>query len=260
MYTRLTGISVPQKQCKTILKIRPPLAWLELNTDEYIEVNEQWEIARTLREDYPLYLRGIGLSLGSADALNWQYLKKLKELKDMLDPCLIADHLAWSSVNGRYFHVPLPITYSNEMLNYLCMKIEVIQTYLQKSLLISNICHYEETDHSEKIYAEAEFLCSIAEKTGCQLAINLTNLTNTISPKYLSLMTYLSKIPKKLIEVIHLTSSDLSLYREAIKWIGVKPTIIDWQPDEISCHDIIQAAFSAEEKLRKTHVATPEPT
>jgi uncharacterized protein (UPF0276 family) len=54
-----------------------------------------------IRLDYPISLHGVGLSLGSADALDAGHLTRLKR-RFRIEPGAVSEHLCWSHVDGRH--------------------------------------------------------------------------------------------------------------------------------------------------------------
>lgn len=62
----------------------------------------------------PLTLHGVGLSLGSTDAVNVGHLRNIKGLIARFEPALVSKHLVWGSVAGRYLNDLLPLPYTEE--------------------------------------------------------------------------------------------------------------------------------------------------
>nr|WP_244918262.1 DUF692 family multinuclear iron-containing protein [Legionella steigerwaltii] len=55
------------------------------------------DILSSICEIYPISVHGIGLSLGSAQGLCKNHLKRIKTLVQRFEPALISDHLSWSN-------------------------------------------------------------------------------------------------------------------------------------------------------------------
>src|SRR5690242_1368469 len=73
------------------------ISWVEAITENYLA----WEDGSLLRplltlekirENLPVALHGVSLSIGSADKLDFSYLKRLRELSERIAPCWISDH------------------------------------------------------------------------------------------------------------------------------------------------------------------------
>src|SRR3990167_9328791 len=102
---QLTGIGLRTAHHSELLEKKPGVAWLEVHSENFFgEGGKPIYFLEKIREHYPVSLHGVNLSIGSSDELNWEHLKKLRDLIQRVDPCLVSDHLAWSSLDGQYYH------------------------------------------------------------------------------------------------------------------------------------------------------------
>lgn len=272
----LTGIGLRSPHYNELLERRPNVAWLEVHSENFLaEGGKSPDLLEEARHHYPISLHGVGLSIGSTDDLNWQYLKQLRELIERIDPCLISDHLSWSSLNGQYFHDLLPMPYTEEALLHVIMRIKQVQDYLQRQILIENISSYVQF-HDSSI-PEWEFLTEVANQSGCGILLDVNNVYVSSSNLDFDPHTYISAIPGKLVQEIHLGGFSATtirdsqvlidthskaivpavweLFRETIQLIGTKPTIIEWDKDIPSLDKLCLEAFRAEQIMRETHVS-----
>ena len=271
----LTGIELTDAYHDAILTKRPGFAWLEIESEPYIEQNDNLlNRLDQIRQHYPISMHGTGLSLGSADDLNWQHLKQLKELAARIEPCLISGPLAWSSINGHYLHELLPLPYTDESLEHLISRIHQVQEYLGRPILLENIASFIRYTHST--IPENEFLNRIAEKTGCGILLNITHLyINAMNFKF-NPVTYLTHLSTRHVQEIHvsgfssttihekdvlLDTKDHSivpavweLFCAAVRQLGKKPTIIEWNKKIPPLDTLYLEAFRAEKILRETYV------
>src|SRR5699024_459869 len=109
-----------------------------------------------IRRDYPLSLHGVGLSLGSADALNAAHLKQLGEVVDRYQPALVSEHLCWGAIGAWHSNDLLPLPFTEEALRLVVEHIEQVQDALGRQLLIENVSTYLRFDGGD--YAEWEFV------------------------------------------------------------------------------------------------------
>jgi uncharacterized protein (UPF0276 family) len=87
---QLTGIGLRTPHYAEFLEKRPGVAWIEVHSENYFgEGGKPLNILEQVRRDYPVSLHGVSLSIGSADELNWNHLKKLRDLSHRIKPCLI---------------------------------------------------------------------------------------------------------------------------------------------------------------------------
>ncbi|MBI2339171.1 MAG: DUF692 domain-containing protein, partial [Deltaproteobacteria bacterium] len=155
-----------------------------------------------VRERYPMVMHGVSMSLGSADPLNPDYLKKLKNLADRIRPAWISDHLCWTGVHGKNAHDLLPLPYTGECLKHLTNKIRQVQDFLEQPLVIENVSSYLEYSHST--FTEWDFLADLARESGCYLLVDINNIYVSAKNHGFDPMTYLRAIPKDRAVQFHL--------------------------------------------------------
>ena len=256
---KLTGIQLSTPHVLDILEKQLHLPWVEVNSENYfIEGGRDLLNLEKIRSHYPISLHGNGLSLGSADELNWQYLKKLRQLILHIEPALVSDHLAWTSLHGHYFHNLLPLPFCENVIQHIVNRIRQVEDYLKMPILIENIPYYYSFQESEM--TEYEFIKQIALQAGCGIVLNMHHLL--ISSQHLNFnpQTYLINLPSHLIQEIHLpiflTTDLIDLYRHTILHAGVKPTIIEPINENNSfpsISDLYLAACQAEKLMRATY-------
>lgn len=272
---QLTGIGLRAPHYQKIIDKHPNVAWLEVHAENYLsDGGRPLNMLEKIRQDYPISLHCVSMSLGSTDEINWQLLKQLKELSSRIDACLISDHLSWASLSGNYFHHLLPLPYTEESLNHLVSRIQQIQTFFNKQILIENISSYMKFTYST--IPEWEFLVEIAKQSGCGILLDINNIYVTATNLNFSPKKYIHTIPTHLIQEIHLagfTTMQLNnkdvlidthnraivpavwdLYREVIQYAGIKPTIIEWDNELPSLDKLYLEAYRAEQIIRETYV------
>lgn len=275
----LTGIGLRTPHYTELLEKKPGVAWLEVHSENYFgEGGKALHILEKIRRDYPISLHGVSMSLGSADELNWQHLKKLRDLIAYINPCLISDHLCWSSIDGQYMHDLLPLPYTEEALIHIISRIQQVQEYLNRQILIENISSYVQYNHSS--IPEPDFLTEVAIKSGCGIVLDINNIYVNATNFGWNAEKYISAIPAHLVQEIHLAGFTTSiikekevlidshnrpivpavwnLYRQTIQQIGRKPTIIEWDSDFPSLDALCLEAYRAEKIMRESYeIAKP---
>ncbi len=141
------GIGLRSAHYREITEALPPIRWLEGHSENYFGAGGQ-AIAHleVLRSHYPLSLHGVGMSLGSTDPLSQDHLRKLKTLCQRFEPQLVSEHLCWCSVNGRFMNDLLPLPYTNEALQHISQRVEQMQEYLGRQILVENVSSYLQFD------------------------------------------------------------------------------------------------------------------
>jgi uncharacterized protein (UPF0276 family) len=104
------GIGLRQPHYREVFERQPKLGFLEVHSENFFLAGgasmHALERARAL---YPVSLHGVGLSLGSADALIEGHLGKLKRLVDRIEPALVSEHLCWGGLGNARINDLLPI-------------------------------------------------------------------------------------------------------------------------------------------------------
>lgn len=124
------GIGLRAEHYAYILENLPKVAWFEALSDNYFGDAPGLNQLLSAREHYPMTLHGVGMSLGSTDALNTDYLTKLKQLIKKVEPAYVSDHLSWSSVNNTYLHDLLPLPLTEESVHHVSQRIRQVQDFL----------------------------------------------------------------------------------------------------------------------------------
>lgn len=159
-------------------------------------------ILEKMRQNFPIALHGVSLSIAAEDDLDFEYLEKLKELYQAIDPFLISDHLCWTGKNAHNLHNLLPFSYDQKNLEYVCEKIEKVQDYLQRQLIFENLSAYFTLNTSEM--NEAEFMNKICDRTGCGVLLDINNVyVNSVNQKF-DPCDYLKTINMKHVKQVHL--------------------------------------------------------
>jgi len=247
-----TGIGLRAQHYRTIFENYPKIAWLEIHSENYFSAGgKHLFYLDHFRCHYPLSLHGVGLSLGSTAGVNIDHLEKLRILIERFAPYLVSEHLCWSSVNGKYLNDLLPLPYTEEALQHMSNRVDQVQDYLKRQILIENISSYLQFTHST--IPESEFLVALAQHTGCAILLDINNLyINAVNHGW-NAKQYLQTIPSQLVQEIHLagytknqfedktilidTHNQLVsnevwiLYAEAIRYFGKVRTLIEWDKD-----------------------------
>lgn len=276
MKLQLTGIGLRAPHYAEFLAKRPAVAFVEVHSENFFgEGGKPLAVLEQVRRDYPISLHGVSLSLGSADDLNWHHIKKLRDLTDRINPSLLSDHLSWSSINGHYLHDLLPLPYTQDVLQHLVSRIQQVQDYLRRKILIENISSYVRFPYST--LSEQEFLAEVAKQSGCGILLDINNIYVTAINLGENPEKYIEALPSSLIQEIHLggfSTADIhgkevlidshnkpvvpavwELYRKVTAYSGLKPTIIEWDKDLPSLETLCLEAYRAETIMRENYAA-----
>ncbi len=257
------------------------------STPDFVEVHAENFFAKggitravldKAQQDYVLSIHGTGMGLGSYTGIDAAHLKKFNQLVERYQPALISDHAAFALGNSeqRIIHAGdlLPIEFSQKTLRTFESNLNQAQDSLGRILLIENICSYTKNKNSE--LSETEFLVELCHRTGCGLLIDLNNLVvNAVNQQERDVAAYidhwLQQIPPAIVGEYHLAGcSPVSLgeimiddhstkvtpevwnsYAQALKIIGPRPTLIEWDTDLPSWGELLHEAEKAKQIARK---------
>lgn len=247
----LVGIGLRAPHVAEIIATPPPVGWLEVHVENYLGGGPAPRVLDVIRRAHPLSLHGVGLSLGSAEGLDRRHLERLAGLVRRIEPALVSEHLSWSITGGAYLNHLLPLPYTEESLELVCRHVSQSQEALGRRLLIENPSSYLRFRHSP--IPEPEFLGELARRTGCGLLCDVNNVFVTCHNLGQDPAAYLAALPSDAIGEIHLaghSSNDVdgrivliddhgsrvapavwALYEQAVRRIGPRPTLIEWDTD-----------------------------
>jgi uncharacterized protein len=224
-----------------------PVDFVEVISENFmVDGGRPLHVLERVRERHPVALHGVSMSLGSADGLRDDYLRRLRSLADAVDPLFISDHLSWSRIERFNSHDLLPLPYTQEALDAVSANIHHAQDTLGRTLLIENPSSYVSFPGD---MTEWEFLDAVCTRTGCGLLLDVNNIYVSASNHGFDAQAYLSGIPAARVRQIHLAGHsqgrDLlidthdkpvpdpvwALYASALERLGPVATMIERDGD-----------------------------
>ena len=146
-----TGIGLRAPHVAEIMASRPVLPWLEVHSENYLGGGPELGRLEQVRREYPVSLHGVGLSLGTDGNLDGRHLARLRALAGRIEPCLVSEHLSWSTVDGTYLNHLLPLPYTEDTLEIVARHVARAQDALRRQLLIENPSAYIEALPPESV-------------------------------------------------------------------------------------------------------------
>ncbi|AMV13431.1 Protein of uncharacterised function (DUF692) [Legionella pneumophila] len=260
----MTGIGLRAPHYAQILEEKPDIDWLEVHTENFlVKGGPLLELLDSISQHYPLSFHGVGLSLGSAEGVCIAHLNRIKTLIDRFQPPLLSDHLSWSTIGNTYLPDLLPIPYNEESLTIISNNIDRVQNYLKRTLLIENPSSYLEYQTSS--YSEPDFLAEIIKRTEARLLLDINNIYVSCSNNKQDPYQYIQRIPHEAVQEIHLAGHSIvyqdntnflridthnnyvchevwDLYRYAIHYTGLVPTLLEWDTEIPSLDTLLNEA------------------
>ncbi|MEM7620240.1 MAG: DUF692 domain-containing protein [Pseudomonadota bacterium] len=275
------GVGLKAQHYHDILEHLPDISWFEVHPENYMcDGGAPHHYLTRIRENYPLSLHGVGLSLGGSTDLDIDHLQRLKNLIERYEPGLFSEHLAWASHDETYLNDLLPLPYTDETLRSVCQHIEQVQGFLSRQMLLENPATYVVFEHST--YSEIEFIQEIVKRTGCGLLFDVNNVYVSCTNHKRDPVDYIQNYPLKAVQEIHLAghaentddegktllidSHDREvlekvwdLYQLTLSLSQPKPTLVEWDANVPDWAVLFAQAEKAEQILANPHKSNSLP-
>jgi len=238
------GLGLRSPHVEEIMADKPDVDWFEIISENYFESGgKKLFLLEKIREDYPIVMHGVSMSLGSTGPLDWDYLKQLERLIDRIQPAWISDHLCWTGVNGRNTHDLMPLPYTQEALDNIVDRMQQVQEFLGRQMLLENPSSY--VTYKESTLTEWDFMTQLAERADCLLLFDVNNIFVSGFNHDFDPQDYLKGTPAERVQQFHLAGHTNNgthivdthdhdvidevwdLYRDAIRRFGKVSTMIE---------------------------------
>jgi uncharacterized protein (UPF0276 family) len=241
------GMGLRAPHYREVLEQLPLLGWVEVHSENFFGGGAPLHTLLKVRQHYPVSLHGVGMGLASTSALDQHHLSALHQLCETIQPHAVSEHLCWNSAAGRVINDLLPFPYTAEALSHVSSRVAQVQEKLGRQLLVENLSSYLTFTHSEM--SEAEFLAELCRRTGCGLLFDVENLYVNARNLGVDAVAFIKTIPAAAVKEYHLAGYSLSegclvdthdhpvypevwaLYEFALKQIGPRPTLIEWDKE-----------------------------
>ena len=189
--------------CKNDLFLnRQQVDFLEIVVEHYLDVSspKQQEL-EILAQHFPIIPHGINLSLGSAEGLDRDYLRKLAPLINQLNPPWWSEHICFTRAGGVDIGHLSPLPYTKEAVEVVCRNIAEVRRWFDVPLILENITYMVTLPGAEM--TEAQFLTEILERSDCGLLLDVTNLhINAVNHGY-NVLDFLGELPSQRVVQLH---------------------------------------------------------
>jgi uncharacterized protein (UPF0276 family) len=267
-----------------LLQRQPALDFIEVHSENFFAPGGAARaVLRQGREHYPVSLHGVGLSLGSAAGIDGAHLDQLAALVAEIEPVRVSDHACFARGNLSSRPAPavhasdlLPTPFTREALDAMCANVQRVQDRLRRPIAVENLSAYVRWRHNE--LGEPEFLNLLAQRTGCQMLVDVNNIfVNALNDKLQGSMhdplvvcrNWLDAIDPRDVAELHLAGhvdcGDIviddhgsrivpavwSLYRHALERFGAVPSLIEWDTDVPGLQVLLAEVAAAREHANR---------
>ncbi len=238
------GLGLRVEHYQNFLEQQPRVDWLEMTSENFmVPGGKPLFYLDAIRSCYPMVMHGVSLSIGSCDPLDMQYLGELKALIERVEPAWVSDHLCWTGVDHTNLHDLLPMPYTEEALQHMCRRVDQVQNYLGRPLVLENVSSYVNFTFDEM--PEWAFIAALLKRSGCQLLLDVNNVYVSSVNHGFDAKTYIDAMPAAQIRQIHLAGHEdhgdyiidthdhdvcepvWALYEYTVQRLGLLPTLIE---------------------------------
>ena len=167
----LIGVGYRHPLADWILERPESVQCLEITAEHFFDDHDQ-RLAR-LSQDFPLFVHGLGLSLGTPGPLDPQTLANFKRVVDIARPRWISEHVAFCRSDEVELGHLNPIPTSKRSLQTLVDNARALSDACQQPLILENITTHMSMPGE---LSETEFLNQLCDKADCGLLLDITNL------------------------------------------------------------------------------------
>lgn len=200
---RRAGLGLKHEHFIEVLETSPDIGFFEVHAENYMVAGGPFHhYLGLIREQYPLSLHGVGLSIGGEGPLDRGHLARLATLIERYQPHSFSEHLAWSSHGPVFLNDLLPLAYDSATLQRVCEHIDQVQSTLKRPMLLENPSTYLQFQHST--LDETDFISEIIRRTGCGLLLDVNNVYVSCINHQRDPLAYIDALPLHAVGEMHL--------------------------------------------------------
>ena len=209
MYSEINGfgLGLRTEHYQDFLSAPQRVDWLEIISENYmVPGGKPLHFLDRIRQDYPMVMHGVSLSLGSSDPIDANYLRQLQTLAQRVQPAWISDHLCWTGTNALNLHDLLPMPYTRQALRRICEQIDHVQNALGRRLVVENPSSYVKFHQDEM--SEWDFVREMVTRADCELLLDVNNVYVSSVNHGFDAHAYIDAMPVDRIRQIHLAGHE----------------------------------------------------
>jgi uncharacterized protein (UPF0276 family) len=238
------GLGLRKEHYNTIIESSPDVDWFEILTENYlVDGGKPLYFLDQICEKYPVVMHGVSMSLGSADPLDMDYLRQVKDLAERTNARWVSDHMCFTGVDGINAHDLLPLPCNEEAVKHISNKIKQAQDFLGRQILVENASTY--ITYKQSDMTEWDFTTAVAEESDSLILLDVNNIYVSAYNHGFDPLEYLDGIPADRVQQHHIAGHSQydgyiidthdhdvvqgvwDLYAEAIKRYGEVSVMIE---------------------------------
>lgn len=176
---------------------------LEIVVDHYLTGGPTYRDGlASLVGKVPMTAHGIGLSLGSAEPLDYDYIEKIADITSMIGATNFSEHVAFTRSSGIDLANLLPLPKTRETLDFLVDRLRDVCRIMPVPVSLENITYLFDYNYGE--LTDAEFLIRLCDRTDTTLLLDIQNLyTNALNHDF-DPTEFLNALPDGIVKAVHM--------------------------------------------------------
>ncbi|GHO59239.1 DUF692 domain-containing protein [Ktedonobacter robiniae] len=196
------GIGYRSELREGIFSNREHIDFLEIITENYLSHPDAHRSLEELCDHFPVIPHGVDLSIGSMMQFDRTYLKAIKRISDMTKAPYYSEHLCMTKTPGRYIGHLAPLWFSEDVLQHSIRRVQMLQEYLEKPLILENVTYMLEIPSSPM--GQTEFFQRLVEATGCGILLDVTNVFINAANHGFDARKFIEQMPLSHLVQVHL--------------------------------------------------------
>jgi uncharacterized protein (UPF0276 family) len=268
------GVGLRTVHFAHVLAKKPEVDFYEALTENFLDTGGRpLHVLDRVAERTPIVLHGVSMSVGGTDALDFEYLARVKALADRTKALWVSDHLCFTGVMGRNTHDLLPLPYTERTLKHVTKRVKTVSDFLERPLVLENPSSYLEFRASTM--PEWTFFDRLLRDADCGMLLDVNNVYVSSVNHGFDAVEYLDAIPHDRVVQFHLAGHTdkgaylldthsarvkdevWSLFRHANALTGPCATLLEWDED-IPDFETVHAEAKKALAFRPPLARTPE--
>lgn len=189
-----------RRELASWIATRPPLVQcLEITAEHFIDNGD--ETLAGLQPDFPVFVHGLSLSLGTPGPLDANRLDAFARVVAAVKPQWVSEHIAFTRAAGIDLGHLNPIRPTCEMLAILADHAKILADRVGLPVLLENITSHVPLTGD---FNEPDFLNALCDRAGCALLLDVTNLFVNSRNHHFDPLAWLRQLDPKRIVQLHI--------------------------------------------------------
>lgn len=261
MISPLCGLSLREQHFSAYKAKKNRFQSIEVVAENYMYTEgERRDLLRDLSKDLSIHLHGTTLNIGSTDPLNLDFLAKLRTLATDVKAFALSDHLCFTQQNQRSSFELLPLPRTMAMIQHVGDRLNRVRDILGRELFLENISSYFSYEIDQM--SEIDFLLELHDRFQLKLLFDVNNFYVNARNFSFSDVEAIRRMQPEMVGLFHLgghldmntflfddhghavSEPVWSLYNEAIKVVGARPTFLERDENVPAELDVLEAELS----------------